>query len=352
MRNSVRSSVAVSYLSWINALNKYRRCLVSEVGTAAALRLSITEPRSVASGFSPHVSGFKQIRPLPPVNAVCFFPYLTHLRRRFPYYFVSIPNVIYELFFTLQIDTYASLYRLLHRFPVRNDSARPRSHSNPHALPMIAMISSSPRLGQAVLNRFLTTIRDFNVFAKSVSGRRYLPEYLPLSPAGVSAVIDGSRLSINLSHQSAGDPHASLPPRQFADGRFGSGRAAFKKTFRTDRIVGRSQRSRCALLVISISIRPSTWICSQRMADFSPSAGQEAAHARCRQRIVHVKFAGMPTPDRSHIVHASEIRHPRNHVHAYIVNVIRCKISRLFNERSGSLLSPLLRSHQSADHRG
>ena len=68
----------------------------------------------------------------------------------------------------------------------------------------------------------------------------------------------------------------------------------------------------------------------QRMADFLLRQVKEAAHARCRQRIVHVKFARNAD---AQIVLISSMRLKFNAheiMFAYIVNVIRCKISRLF----------------------
>ena len=68
----------------------------------------------------------------------------------------------------------------------------------------------------------------------------------------------------------------------------------------------------------------------QRMADFLFRQIKEAAHARCRQRIVHVKFARNAD---AQIVLISSMRlkfDAHEIMFAYIVNVIRRKISRLF----------------------
>ena len=68
----------------------------------------------------------------------------------------------------------------------------------------------------------------------------------------------------------------------------------------------------------------------QRMADILLWQIKEAAHTRCRQCIVHIKFARNADAQIT-LISSMRLKFDAHEImFAHIVNVIRCKISRLF----------------------
>ena len=71
----------------------------------------------------------------------------------------------------------------------------------------------------------------------------------------------------------------------------------------------------------------------QRMADFLLRQVKEAAHARCRQRIVHVKFARNANAQIA-LISSMRLKFDAHEImFTHIANVIRCKISACSNEK-------------------